>query len=179
MTLTGSGSPGQVAYWVDTEELDGSDNHFWDDTNTRLGIGTDTPECTLHVLRSGTQATVSAGDVAVFQHNGSQNNDANLRILAGEYGKATLQFGYAASVGLQSIMCDNANDEMEIIAGKVGIGTTGPHEKLEVNGKVRANTAFNVNGTDGITQVVNITDRNGTQHHLTFTGGILTSYTTT
>jgi hypothetical protein len=178
MTLTGSGTPGQVAHWVDTEELSGSDDHFWDETNKRLGIGTDTPDCTLHVLRSGTQVAVSAGDVAVFQHNGSQNNDANLRILAGEDGKSTLQFGYAALSGLQVISCDNQNDEMEITAGKVGIGVTSPNEKLEVSGKVRTNDKFNVNGTDGITQVVNITDRNGTQHHLTFTGGILTSYTT-
>ena len=65
---------------------------------------------------------------------------------------------------------------MEIRAGKVGIGVTSPNEKLEVSGKVRANTAFNVNGTDGITQVVAIKDYNGATHTITFTGGILTSY---
>lgn len=31
---------------------------------------------------------------------------------------------------------------------KVGIGTTSPNELLEVAGKIRANTAFNLNGTD-------------------------------
>jgi hypothetical protein len=66
---------------------------------------------------------------------------------------------------------------MEITAGKVGIGISPsrPNEKLEVAGKIRANTAFNVNGTDGITQVVTIQEGVRT-HTLTFTGGILTSY---
>jgi hypothetical protein len=178
MTLTGSGSPGQVAYWVDTEELSGSDDHFWDETYKRLGIGTDSPECALHVIVSGTQVTVSAHDVAVFQNNGETSYDANVRILAGSQGKATLQFGYATSTGLQSISCDNYNNEMEITAGKVGIGVTSPNEKLEVAGKIRANTAFNVNGTDGITQTINILDKNNVRHTLVYTGGILTSYST-
>ena len=42
-------------------------------------------------------------------------------------------------------------------------------------GKVRTNNKFNVNGTDGITQTVVIAGRNYT-HTLTFTGGILTAY---
>ena len=178
MALTGSGSPGQVAYWVDTEELGGSDDHFWDETYKRLGLGTDSPECALHVVVSGTQVTVCAHDAAVFQNNGETSYDANVRILAGSSGRATLQFGYALATELQSIACDNANNEMEITAGKVGIGTTTPHEKLEVEGKIRANTTFNVNGTDGITQTINILDKNNVRHTLVFTGGILTSYTT-
>lgn len=178
MTLTGSGSPGQVAYWVDTEELSGSEDHFWDETTKRVGIGTDSPECTLHVIRSGSQVTVDANDVAVFQHNNQEIYGANVRILAGTSGRAALEFGYASEIALQSIACDNANDEMEITAGQVGIGVSSPNEKLEVGGKIRANTAFNVNGTDGISRTVSFLDQGGTRHTLTFTGGILTSYTT-
>jgi hypothetical protein len=37
---------------------------------------------------------------------------------------------------------------------KVGIGTIAPNELLEVAGKIRANTAFNLNGTDVITSSV-------------------------
>ena len=37
-------------------------------------------------------------------------------------------------------------------AGNVGIGVTTVNERLEVSGKIRANTAFNLNGTDGVTQ---------------------------
>jgi len=37
-------------------------------------------------------------------------------------------------------------------AGRVLINKTSGTEKLEVNGKIRADTAFNLNGTDGVTQ---------------------------
>jgi hypothetical protein len=141
-------------------------------------VGTDEPDCPLHVLKGGTEIAVSVFDVAVFQNSGDNTNSAYVRILAGDHGKAVLQFGKESNAALESIACDIENDEMEITAGKVGIGTTSPNEKLEVAGKIRANTAFNVNGTDGISQVVSILDRNGLHHNLTFTGGILTSYTT-
>jgi hypothetical protein len=178
VTLIGSGSPGQVAYWVDDEELGGSDDHFWDSTNNRLGVGTTTPDCLLHVVKSGSQITVSVYDVAVFQNSVESGYNAYVRIISGDEGKAVIQLGNETEPEKQSIACDNVNDEMEITAGKVGIGTTGPHEKLEVNGKIRANTAFNVNGTDGITQTINILDKNNVRHTLVLTGGILTSYST-
>jgi hypothetical protein len=49
----------------------------------------------------------------------------------------------------------NGSDYLTIIgsSGRVGIGTAAPNEILEVNGKIRADTAFNLNGTDGVTQV--------------------------
>jgi hypothetical protein len=37
-------------------------------------------------------------------------------------------------------------------AGLVLVGKTSGTEKLEVAGKIRADTAFNLNGTDGVTQ---------------------------
>jgi uncharacterized protein (TIGR02145 family) len=39
--------------------------------------------------------------------------------------------------------------------GKIGIGMNGPAEKLEVDGKVRADEGFNCNGSDGISDTVN------------------------
>lgn len=44
------------------------------------------------------------------------------------------------------------------------------------NTKVRADTCFNHNATDGISQVVVIPDAAGSTHTLTFSGGILTGY---
>jgi hypothetical protein len=174
-----AGSAGQVAYWIDSTNLGGSNDHFWDTTYNRVGIGTAAPDCKLHVKKSGSQVALSISDVAIFQNSGASGDNAYVRILSDEGGKAVLQFGNEDNAAKQSIACDNANDEMEITAGKVGIGTTTPNEKLEVAGKIRANTAFNVNGTDGITQAINILDKNNVRHTLVFTGGILTSYTTT
>jgi len=47
-----------------------------------------------------------------------------------------------------------AADQRMVIGqdGNVGINVDPANEKLEVAGKIRANTAFNLNGTDGVTQ---------------------------
>jgi len=42
-TLTGSGTTGQVSFFNGTQVLTGSNNLFWDNTNSRLGINTSTP----------------------------------------------------------------------------------------------------------------------------------------
>ena len=43
-SVTGSGASGQVAYWTGTTSQAGSNNLFWDATNSRLGIGTNAPD---------------------------------------------------------------------------------------------------------------------------------------
>ena len=57
-------------------------------------------------------------------------------------------------------------------AGKIGIGTSSPKEHIHVTGKLRANTAFNHNGTDGVTN----TDA-GVITDIDVSGGIVTSIT--
>ena len=47
---------------------------------------------------------------------------------------------------------------------------------ITVTTEIRANTNFNHNGTNGITQNVNIIDDSAVVHVLTFTQGILTAY---
>jgi hypothetical protein len=176
MAIDGSGSAGQVAYWVDVDTLSGSDDHFWDNTNSFLGVGTASPDCPLHVIRDGTPIDTSANDVAVFQFNNATSDSAYVRIIAGTAAYATLYLAHSSNLNAAYISYDTTNDELEIAAGKVGIGVNSPNEKLEVSGKVRTNDKFNVSGTDGITQVVTIQEGVRT-HTLTFTGGILTSYT--
>jgi hypothetical protein len=64
--------------------------------------------------------------------------------------------------------------------GDVGIRVSAPNEALEVGGKIRANTAFNINGTDGLTsQVVALAKltSGGADGSITITGGIVTAYT--
>jgi hypothetical protein len=47
--ISGSGASGQVSYWNGTTSQAGSNNLFWDATNSRLGIGTNAPSTTLDV----------------------------------------------------------------------------------------------------------------------------------
>jgi hypothetical protein len=47
--ITGSGDAGQVAYFTSATTQSGSYNLFWDNTNNRLGIGTNAPSEMLHL----------------------------------------------------------------------------------------------------------------------------------
>jgi len=67
-TITGSGTSGQVSYFNGSSTLAGSNNLFWDITNSRLGIGTATPGVSLDIHASGTNA----------QFNGTGTNNAYL-----------------------------------------------------------------------------------------------------
>lgn len=42
-SVNGQGQPGQVAFWKTTDSITGSNQLFWDDVNSRLGVATSTP----------------------------------------------------------------------------------------------------------------------------------------
>jgi hypothetical protein len=67
-TITGSGTSGQISYFNGSSTLAGSNNLFWDITNSRLGIGTATPGVALDIHATGTNA----------QFNGTGTNNAYL-----------------------------------------------------------------------------------------------------
>ena len=52
--ISGSGASGQVTYWTGASAVSGSNNLFWDNANSRLGIGTNTPQTTLSIKTGGT-----------------------------------------------------------------------------------------------------------------------------
>lgn len=47
--VLGGGAAGRVAYWTSTSQVGSNANFFWDNTNTRLGIGNGAPSVELHV----------------------------------------------------------------------------------------------------------------------------------
>jgi Chaperone of endosialidase len=70
-TTTGSGASGQVTYWNGTTSMAGSNNHYWDATNNRLGIGLTNPQRSVeiysatadsHLRLSGSAPSVSMGE---------------------------------------------------------------------------------------------------------------------
>jgi hypothetical protein len=70
-TLSGTGSAGQVTFWTGPGDLGGDNNLFWDNTNKRLGIGTTTPQTSLHVIGNITAntflGTINAANVSSGQ----------------------------------------------------------------------------------------------------------------
>jgi hypothetical protein len=53
--VTGTGASGQVAYFTGTSAISSESNLFWDATNDRLGIGTNTPDSGLQISSGGTR----------------------------------------------------------------------------------------------------------------------------
>jgi hypothetical protein len=48
--VAGTGASGRVAYWSSSTSITGEADFFWDATNNRLGIGTDAPASSIHVI---------------------------------------------------------------------------------------------------------------------------------
>ena len=147
--VTGTGASGQVAYWTGTGTQTGSNNLFWDATNSRLGIGTNAPISRLSVLGINTDTITISGTtvekVVDFKPSNSIGNlgfafnttSSDVYIYSG-FSNGSLIFG--------TRIAPNNFERMRITAtGNVGINTNNPSTNLEVLG------GFNV--TDGTTTI--------------------------
>jgi hypothetical protein len=122
--IAGSGLAGQITFWTSSTNLGGDNNLFWDNLNKRLGIGTTTPQTSLHVV-----GNITANNIIASSFLGTINAS---NISSG-------QFGANTGGGNYSFM------------GNVGIGTTAPGQKLDVvGGYIRSDTGFCI-GTSCIT----------------------------
>jgi hypothetical protein len=97
------------------------------------GIGTLTPQCTLHVLALGTPGTptLSGVTIATFQRSSSAGAAAQISIIAGNGGASTLAFGDTDSEQTGRIRYDHALDKMNFIvanATKWAIASAGELE---------------------------------------------------
>jgi hypothetical protein len=106
-TPSGSGSSGQVAFWTGSGSQSGSNNLFWDVTNSRLGIGTASPNQQLEISGSfrfpvtsnSTTGVIYAGSSS-FIHNykPADNTGRNtfVGIVAGNFTMNSLALGEAS-----------------------------------------------------------------------------------
>ena len=62
--VTGSGTATQVAFWGGTNTLSGNSNLYWDNTNNRLGVGTNTPSSKLDIQDVTTSAEIGSTELA-------------------------------------------------------------------------------------------------------------------
>ena len=126
---SGSGAAGQVAFFDSGSTLAGDNDLYWDNTNKRLGIGTATPGNKLEV-----QVT-SNGNGVLFKSNATQIGSI-LRTAIGGTVSMTID-----GAGTRPININNSSSSNVLIAnggGNVGIGTTSPSAKLEVDGTLIA-----------------------------------------
>jgi hypothetical protein len=162
--ITGSGAAGQVAYWSGTNTQVGNNNLFWDANNTRLGIGTNSPLFSLHVLGIGrfTGGLTSSTGFTQFAHyfyNGGGTNDIFASTTgngagSGNFGLVNTvvgsRFGLFASSTGRIVMGNDTqttstatNFVLYLNTGNVGINSTSDSgEKLQVNGTMKVTGNF-------------------------------------
>jgi hypothetical protein len=120
-TLTGSGTATRVAFWDGTSSLSSNANLYWDNTNSRLGIGTATPSYTLQIYHTATNQ--GAG---FFRVDNSSNNGS--AVFASTNGGGSSSAIYAVNNGWGRAanfeINNSASDRHAIYASTNGVGHT-------------------------------------------------------
>lgn len=131
---------------------------FIDAVNNRVGIGTNTPEQALHVLKaSAGTVTADPNSIAVFEGSGSNHisiltpdsqtggvvfgspSDNVGSYLSWNHDNNALKLATAKTAGFIQLLTNSEVEAVRITnSGNVGIGTTVPGEKLTVNGAISA-----------------------------------------
>ncbi|MFN8361332.1 MAG: hypothetical protein U0264_15575 [Candidatus Kapaibacterium sp.] len=86
-TITGSGVASRVAFWDGTTSLSSNSNLYWDNTNSRLGIGTSTPNNSIsttgsiELTNSTSQKIIGSGDNLTLEQTSDVYGTTRLKIL--------------------------------------------------------------------------------------------------
>ncbi|MEZ5898505.1 MAG: hypothetical protein R3D51_03330 [Hyphomicrobiaceae bacterium] len=143
-TVTGIGAVNHIAYWTGPSHLAHDANQLvWDANNNRLGIGTTNPAAKLQISSLG-----AATDLIRFEtdrpwkfRSTGTGADADLQLMSEVDSK---NFRIVASDGATRAMeiratVTGSSNRVSLVpdGGNVGIGTTTPQTRLDVNGSLR------------------------------------------
>jgi hypothetical protein len=155
--VTGTGTSGQVAYFIGTSAISSESNLFWDATNDRLGIGINTPSTQLNVghdfhglglsYLGSSSLPLLAGIYTSDGTAGGQTGYGSLLI------KARTDFGGFYSINFFTSSSNNSPQErMRIFSdGNTFIGSSPSNAgfKLDVNGTGRFSGNLSVGSGSG------------------------------
>ena len=154
-SLSTNFTSGYVLYGQGTGVPAYASGHFWDNTNSRLGLGTASPTSPLHIISSQT----STGNMVIIDGSGQTTVDTGIRINSGA-GKNPYIDWVQNGTAKGNMYWDNANSRMvhngqstdNYFAGNVGIGIT-PGYTLDVSGTAHCSGILYVGNNSTATAV--------------------------
>ena len=129
LSSAGTGASGRVAYFTSSDSIGGDSALYWNAANDRLGIGTTNPSHKLEIKGSLT---------ANLRLNNTSTGTGNLLLAHND----TTIWSFGSSAANNNFRLYNNIDSVTAFLitednSNVGIGTTSPTYKLDVNGKGR------------------------------------------
>jgi len=138
--VTGTGTSGQVSYWNGTTTQTGENALFYDATNDRLGIGTNSPAVKLSVLEN--VASTSTRVIVQQLQRASSGTAANG---VGGYLQLTAQDNAGAQREAGVISWDLSNVSSANPQGRLLLGSRGVNDALIINNSGNIGVATNPN----------------------------------
>lgn len=128
-TITGTGVAGNLAFWTGTTALGTNANLFWDNTNSRLGIGTATPANKLDISGLGglRVSTTNPGTGTADWIAGNYGATTSDRVVMGNLlGKATIGAHNNTLTAWAPLIINQGG-------GNVAIGTANTNGQLQLS----------------------------------------------
>ena len=139
--ISGTIAAGQVAYGASADTIEGDNNLFWDTTNDRLGIGTNAPSSSLHIIGiddDNPEVRLQRTGVAT-QYLSIQNEDASGSFINSESAESNKKALYMQSVHNSGGSAGGDN----LIIWRTG-AASGPTERMRISD---VNNLFTVQST--------------------------------
>ena len=136
--ISGGGSTGQVTYWANADNITGTPTLYWDSGTNQLRIG-QAPGTALSLDRSiniGSESLADTVGIRFSVMDGTQNTRAAIRLDA-DTRELAFDHTWSSGGGIDYVFYRTSTNELVRIqgaTGNMGIGTTNPTQKLDVNG---------------------------------------------
>ena len=139
--ISGTIAAGQVAYGASADTIEGDNNLFWDTANDRLGIGTNSPASSLHIIGvddDNPEVRVQRTGVAT-QYTSMMNEDASGGFINSESAESNKKALYLQSIHNSGGSAAGDN----LIIWRTG-AASGPTERMRISD---VNSLFTVQST--------------------------------